>query len=64
MSFQLKNKPKYCHVVLGSSIRPLRTVRFKERGLKTSWNLEKWNTSVLLCSTTSPNLVRREEIIL
>jgi len=64
MSFQLKNKPRYCHVVLGSSMGPPRTVRSKERGLKTSCNLEKWNTSVLLCSTTSLNLVRREEMTL
>ena len=64
MSFQLKKKPRYCYVVLGSSMGPPRTVRFKERGLKMPCDLEKWNTLVLPCSTTSPNLVRREEIIL
>jgi len=33
-------------------------------GLKTSYDLKKWNTSVFSYSMTSSNFVRREEIIL
>ena len=62
--FWSKKKPKYHHIVLGSNIEPSRVVRSKESGLKTLYDLEKWNTSVLLYSTTSPNIIRRVEIIL
>jgi len=64
MSFQSKKKPRYCHIVLESSMGPPRAVRYKEGGLKMLCNLEKWNTSILLYSMTRPNLVKREEIIL
>jgi len=43
---------------------PPRAVRSKEGELKILCDLEKWNTSVLSCSTTSLNLVRREEMTL
>jgi len=64
MSFQSKKKPKYCHIVLERSMGPPRAVRFKEEGLKMLYNLQKWNTSVLLYPTTSLNLMRREEMTL
>jgi len=39
-------------------------VKFSGGGLKTPCDLEKWNTSVFPCSTTSLNFIRREEITL
>ena len=64
MNFQSKKKPRYYYVVLERSIGPPKAVRSKEEELKMPYNLQKQNTLVLPCSTTSLNLVRREEMIL
>ena len=43
---------------------PPMAVRLRGGGLKAPCNLDKWNTSVFLCSTTRPNLMRRDNITL
>jgi len=51
-------------MALGSKTSPFIGVRSSEKRLNTLYNLEKWNTLVFLCSKTSPNFIRREEITL
>ena len=43
---------------------PSNNIRSRKEGSKTLSDLEKWNTSVFLCSKISPNCSRREEIII
>ena len=63
-SFRSKMKPKYFHEFLGRKIGPLRSDKSRGEGLKASWFLLKWKTSVLECSITSPNLSKRLERML
>ena len=43
---------------------PPSKVRFKDKGLNTLYDLEKWKTSVFPCSITRPNYSRREDMML
>ena len=43
---------------------PFKGIRFKEEGLNTPCDLEKWNISVFPCSIISPNSPRRDEMTL
>ena len=59
---------KYHHVFLGQRIGPSNVVRSSGKrssgkGLKAPCDLEKWKTSVLLCSMTKLNFLRREVIM-
>ena len=49
---------------LGYGTEPPRQLRSREGRLKTSCDLEKWNTSVFLCSIIRLNWSKSKETIL
>jgi len=55
---------KYFQVSLEHRIKLPRVERLRGEGLKTLFNLEKWNTSVFACFMMSSNFFRRIEAIL
>jgi len=59
-----KINPKYFQVFLGCRIGSPRVERSRGGGLKTPFDLEKWNIFIFVYSTMSPNLFRRIEAIL
>ena len=57
-------KPKYLHISLGSKTGPPMEDKSRGGGLNTSWDLEKWKTSVFPCSTTRLHFESKKEIML
>jgi len=57
-------KSRYLQIGLGSNMGPPSGVRSNDGGLNAPCDLEKWKTSVLPCSITRLNLVRRDKITL
>ena len=53
-----KLSPPFCELDTPS------IVRSKGGGLNISYNLEKWKNSIFLCSMTSLNCSKREDMIL
>jgi len=56
-------KPKYFYKFLGCKIEPPIGERLSSGELKGLDDLEKWNTSIFLCSNLRLNLSKREEMI-
>ena len=59
-----KKDPEYCQVSFGFKTVPCKCLKSRKEGLNFFVTLEKWKTSDLLCSMTSPNYLKREEMIL
>ena len=64
MSFLSKMKPKYHHVVFRVNVGPPINKRSSREGLKSSWDLKKWKTSVFPYLIAKLNWSKIEEIIL